>query len=149
AAIEPAEEIERPVMEPIEIPAPKPIQEPPPPAAPVVAPVPAAPIEVAPIETNRQIESTPTPAATDSLERIVLREGVVRPTGSPAAPSPYGLYSIQDNRLINFLYVTNSDIILKNYSGKKVHVRGPESIDSRWRNHPLLTVRTIELLSRR
>ena len=149
AAIEPAEEIEIPVMEPIEIPAPKPIQEPPPPAAPVVAPVPAAPIEVAPIETNRQIESTPTPAATDSLERIVLREGVVRPTGSPAAPSPYGLYSIQDNRLINFLYVTNSDIILKNYSGKKVHVRGPESIDSRWRNHPLLTVRTIELLSRR
>lgn len=156
---EPAEEVLVTAPKPVEITTPAPVKEPAPPPAvvpTVVAPV--VPTPIAPVETNQpeamqaesKHESKVTPLTTaDSMERIVLREGVVRPTGSPAAPSPYGLYSIQNNRLINYLYVTNSDIILKNYSGKKVHVRGPESIDSRWRNHPLLTVRTIELLNRR
>lgn len=156
---EPAEEVVVAVPKPVEITTPPPAKEPAPPTA--VAPAivaPVVPMPVSPVEAKQpevqQPESAPesvvTPLTTaDSMERIVLREGVVRPTGSPAAPSPYGLYSIQNNRLINYLYVTNSDVVLKKYSGKKVHVRGPESIDSRWRNHPLLTVRTIELLNRR
>lgn len=156
---EPAEEVVVTAPKPVEIATPAPVKEPTPPAAvvpPIVAPV--VPMPITPIEARQpeakqpdsEPESIVTPLTTaDSMERIVLREGVVRPTGSPAAPSPYGLYSIQNNRLINYLYVTNSDIVLKKYSGKKVHVRGPESIDSRWRNHPLLTVRTIELLNRR
>ncbi len=157
--IEPAEEIVVAVPQPVEITTPPPAKEPAPPTA--IAPAivaPAVTMPVSPIEAKQPEIQQPEPApesrvtpltTADSMERIVLREGIVRPTGSPAAPSPYGLYSIQNNRLINYLYVTNSDIILKNYSGKKVHVRGPESIDSRWRNHPLLTVRSIELLNRR
>ena len=84
----------------------------------------------------------------ENPERIVAREGIVRLNSSPAAPSPYSLYSLHNNKMINFLYIPpESELSLKNYSRKKVTVIGPESIDSRWKNCPLLTVKKIELLN--
>ena len=89
---------------------------------------------------------TETVTGTAETGHIVRREGIVRPNGSPAAPTPYSLYNIYDRRMMEFLYITkDNEISLKPYSGKKVIVTGPESIDPRWQNHPLLTVKTIEL----
>ena len=83
---------------------------------------------------------------TETTGNIKRREGIVRLNESPAAPTPYSLYNIYDRRMMNFLYITkDNEISLKPYAGKKVIVTGPESIDSRWQNHPLLTVKTIEL----
>ncbi|MBO4715849.1 MAG: SH3 domain-containing protein [Verrucomicrobia bacterium] len=101
-------------------------------------------IVIVPVST--QTNSTTGTSATEDGTRIVRREGIVRLNESPAAPTPYSLYNIYDRRMMNFLYITkDNEISLKPYSGKKVIVTGPEYIDSRWKNHPLLTVKTIEL----
>ncbi|MBR5977980.1 MAG: hypothetical protein IK033_03160, partial [Verrucomicrobia bacterium] len=101
-------------------------------------------IVIVPVST--QTNSTTGTSATEDGTRIVRREGIVRLNESPAAPTPYSLYNIYDRRMMNFLYITkDNEISLKPYSGKKVIVTGPESLDSRWKNHPLLTVKTIEL----
>lgn len=99
-------------------------------------------ISPAPVETLSKMLLEENP------ERIVAREGIVRLNSSPAAPSLYSLYSLHNNKMINFLYIPpESELSLKNYSRKKVTVIGPESIDSRWKNCPLLTVKKIELLN--
>jgi len=101
-------------------------------------------IVIVPVST--QTNSTTGTTATVDGTRIVRREGIVRLNESPAAPAPYSLYNIYDRRMMNFLYITkDNEISLRPYVGKKVIVTGPESIDSRWKNHPLLTVKTIEL----
>jgi len=99
---------------------------------------------IVPVSTQTN-STTGTPTTADGI-RIARREGIVRLNESPAAPTPYSLYNIYDRRMMNFLYITkDNEISLKPYAGKKVIVTGPESIDSRWKNHPLLTVKTIEL----
>ncbi len=96
-------------------------------------------------QTNSTIGTPTTPTTADGI-RIARREGIVRLNESPAAPAYYSLYNIYDRRMMNFLYITkDSEISLRPYAGKKVIVTGPESIDPRWPNHPLLTVKTIEL----
>ena len=101
-------------------------------------------IVIVPVST--QTNSTTSTTATVDGTRIVRREGIVRLNESPAAPAPYSLYNIYDRRMMNFLYITkDNEISLRPYAGKKVIVTGPESIDPRWKNHPLLTVKTIEL----
>ena len=102
-------------------------------------------IVIVPVSTQTN-SVTETVTGTAETGRIVRREGIVRLNESPAAPTPYSLYNIYDRRMMNFLYITkDNEISLKPYSGKKVIVTGPESLDSRWKNHPLLTVKTIEL----
>ena len=159
---------ETPEVVEVQIEEPTPVIIPPEPVAPVaqteqpaeeknVAPEAEAPAEEAVTEKTekKQIVIVPVSTQTNSTTgtaitadgiRIARREGIVRLNESPAAPTPYSLYNIYDRRMMNFLYITkDNEISLKPYAGKKVIVTGPESIDSRWKNHPLLTVKTIEL----
>ncbi|MBQ7590732.1 MAG: SH3 domain-containing protein [Verrucomicrobia bacterium] len=145
---------------------PTPVIIPPEPAAPAIQTAqPAVEKNVAPEAENpaeevdaeqtekKQIVIVPISTQTNNIAgteettgNIKRREGIVRLNESPAAPTPYSLYNIYDRRMMNFLYITkDNEISLKPYSGKKVIVTGPESIDPRWKNHPLLTVKTIEL----
>lgn len=84
----------------------------------------------------------------DVEPRVIRREGIVAPSGSPAAPSPYTLRNFENGWRMNFLYIPrDSEIKLKKYLGKKVVITGTESIDSRWKDRPLLNIETIELYS--
>ena len=157
---------ETPEVVEVQVEEPTPIIIPPEPVAPVAqAEQPAEEKNVAPEAENpaeevdagktekKQIVIVPISTRTNNIAEttettgnIKRREGIVRLNESPAAPTPYSLYNIYDRRMMNFLYITkDNEISLKPYAGKKVIVTGPESIDSRWQNHPLLTVKTIEL----
>ena len=74
----------------------------------------------------------------------MTRDGVVRLTWSPQAPSDYELGSLYSGEgVLNYLYLEpQSD--LKKFVGKQVRVQGEEYLDSRWRT-PVLKVKTIEL----
>lgn len=103
-------------------------------------------------EPEESVASKTEPVFTEETtkERVVRREGIVRPNGSPAAPAYYVLCNIENNKIMNFLYVEKgSEIKLKPYVKKKVIVNGPESIEARWPKIPMLTVRSIELLNPR
>lgn len=75
--------------------------------------------------------------------RIVQREGVVRGTASIQAPTHYELWSPESNRTINYLYTAARELDLARYKGLRVFVTGEESLDERWRNTPIITIKTI------
>lgn len=75
--------------------------------------------------------------------RIVQREGVVRGTASIQAPTRFELWSPESGRTINYLHTTASDLDLSRYKGLRIIVTGEESLDERWRNTPLITIKTI------
>ena len=75
--------------------------------------------------------------------RIVQREGVVRGTSSIQAPTRFELWSPESNRTINYLYTTSKELDLSRYKGLRVFVSGEESLDERWRNTPIITIKTI------
>ena len=75
--------------------------------------------------------------------RIVQREGVVRGTASIQAPTRFELWSPESNRTIDYLYTTSREFNFSRYKGLRVIVTGEESLDERWRNTPLITIKTI------
>jgi uncharacterized protein YgiM (DUF1202 family) len=77
-------------------------------------------------------------------KRIVEREGLVGPFVSIQAPSHFALRSLDDGRLINYLYTSNTNISLIKYRGMTVLVSGEEELDERWPNTPVLTIQRIQ-----
>ncbi|MCX7872711.1 MAG: SH3 domain-containing protein [Verrucomicrobiae bacterium] len=75
--------------------------------------------------------------------RIVAREGYVRGTLNIQAPSGYVLQTVDTGKTINYLHTTSTNILLKQYKGKRVMVIGKEAIDKRWPNTPVLTIESI------
>jgi uncharacterized protein YgiM (DUF1202 family) len=106
-----------------------------PPAAPTAAPPP--PVPVAP----------PAPVVEEPLpERIVEREGVVGGTASIQAPSHYELRSLDNGRVMDYLYTTSTNVPMKLYKGLTVYVTGPEELDERWPNTPVITIQKIQVV---
>jgi uncharacterized protein YgiM (DUF1202 family) len=119
----------------------------------------AAPTEPPAVSTNAPTElpgvtnelasaSTNAPAEPAVEEpppkRIVQREGVVRGTGSIQAPTKFGLYSLQNNRLIDYLYTTSQELDLRRYKGLHIVVTGEEGLEERWGNTPVITIQKIQ-----
>lgn len=97
-----------------------------------------------PVLTADPDPGRPRPGSPLPEPRAVTRDGVVRLTWSPQAPSDYELGSLYSGEgVLNYLYLEpQSD--LKKFVGKQVRVQGEEYLDSRWRT-PVLKVKTIEL----
>jgi uncharacterized Zn ribbon protein len=78
-------------------------------------------------------------------KRIVRREGTVSGWVSIVAPTGYTLKNAENGHVMNYLQSTSTNIVLKNYRGKKVVVTGEEGVDSRWIETPVLTIQTLEI----
>ena len=114
---------------------------PPPTNTPIVTPQPVVPI-VNPV--------IPAPLAAPADEpppkRIVQREGIVGGTVSIQAPSHYELESLDDGRVMDYLYTTSTNVVLKKYKGRTVLVSGEEELDERWPNTPVITIQKIQVV---
>ena len=109
--------------------------------------------------TNPATEPTPVPvpdaanagappAVIEEIEvpRFVAHEGVVRGTVSIQAPTKYGLYSLENNKLINYLYSPTARLEMSRYYDSHVIVSGQEGLDERWKNTPVLTIQRIQVI---
>jgi uncharacterized protein YgiM (DUF1202 family) len=89
----------------------------------------------------------PLPAAPEPLpRRVVEREGVVGGTVSIQAPSHYQLKSLDNGNVMDYLYTTSTNVVLKSYKGMTVLVSGEEELDERWPNTPVLTIQRIQIV---
>jgi hypothetical protein len=88
------------------------------------------------------------PAVIEEIEvpRFVAHEGIVRGTVSIQAPTRFGLYSAENNKLINYLYSPTAKLEMSRYYNLHVIVDGQEGLDERWKNTPVLTIRRIQVI---
>jgi uncharacterized protein YgiM (DUF1202 family) len=112
------------------------------------APAPTIPATPTPVVTPTPEPTLPTaPAITETpIKRVVTREGWVRRTASPHAPTYFELESRDTKKIINYLYSTSPDIDIKKLRGRLISITGEESLDERWPNTPVITVETLEIL---
>ena len=118
------------VTTPAPVPAPTPA-----PAPEVTAPAPAPAPEAA-------TENTNAPAA----PRIVSHEGVIRHVGSIIAPTEYELYNSSTDKNIDYLYPALGTLDLSQYSNMRVVITGEEGLAARWKDVPVLTVESIQVI---
>jgi hypothetical protein len=114
------------------------------------------PVVSAPVITNRSFfttpetpatTATPPPASDEPLPiRIVQREGVVRGTMSIQAPTPYQLISADTGMPVDYLYTTSTNLDLSRYKGMHIIVSGEESLDERWKDRPIITIKRIQVI---
>ncbi|HEX4350354.1 MAG TPA: SH3 domain-containing protein [Verrucomicrobiae bacterium] len=132
----------------------------PPPTPETVPPVPPAtstesvpPPTLPTTVTPATIMPQPTLATDDDTNlpppppRIVTHEGSVRHSVSLVAPTVYELYDPANNKAINYLYTTTTNLNLGRYDGLHITVTGEEGLDVRWKDTPVLTIQKIYVLS--
>ena len=123
-----------------ETPAPvtPPVPVTPPPAPETAAATPATPPALlpsptlAPEETDTNLPPPP--------PRIVTHEGSVRHSVSLVAPTDYELFDPVNNKAINYLHTTSTNLNLGRYNGMHITVTGEEGMDVRWADTPVLTI---------
>lgn len=114
---------------------PAPVTPVPEPPAAIVAPVPAAPTTAKPAPPEEEIW----------VKRVVTREGVVKRSVSIQAPTYFVLESMDNKRVMNYIFSPSTNLVLKDFQGQRVLVNGEESLDERWRT-PVLTVDTLRVV---
>jgi uncharacterized protein YgiM (DUF1202 family) len=147
-----------PAPEPTPAPAPAPAPEATavtPQPAPVAAnpneqPTPSTPANPAEAVANTPAPApSPTPAPEVSNEpppkRVVTREGVVKKARNIQSPTDYELHDARTGEAIEYLMSATANKTLKPYLGMRVLVTGPEMLDARWKNTPIVEVESIEL----
>src|SRR5690606_23779667 len=77
-------------------------------------------------------------------KRIVRREGIVRPTRSIQAPTPYALIHPETGMTINYLYGADIGVNVAEFRDMKVVVAGQEGLDARWPKTPVLQLESID-----
>ncbi len=95
------------------------------------------------------VTATPPDAAAtppELVKRVVTREGMLKGTFSIQAPTYLELRSLDNNRVINYVWSPTTNIVLKPYKGKKVIVTGEELLDERWPNTPVINVDEINVV---
>jgi uncharacterized protein YgiM (DUF1202 family) len=97
------------------------------------------------------IVTTPAPVAPPveegpAVPRVVEREGIVRGTVSIQAPTHFELESLDNHKVIDYLYTTSTNLLLRRYRGMTVLVSGEEGLDERWPNTPVITVQRIQVV---
>ncbi|MDB6112038.1 MAG: type 3 domain protein, partial [Pedosphaera sp.] len=144
-----------PVVPPV-IPAPIPTPAPTPaiventqPVVPAPTDVPVAsttPSPVPPINPAPVPDPLPLQDETPAPPRIIEREGIVGNTVSIQAPSHYQLESLDNGKVIDYLYTTSTNVALGRYKGMTVLVTGEEGLDERWPNTPVITIQKIQVV---
>lgn len=106
--------------------------------------------EPSPLPQPDAVGAAAPPAIVEEIlvPRIVTHEGVVKGTYSIQAATPYGLYSRENGKLINYLYTTSPNLDLKRYKGLRIIVTGEEGLDERWVNTPVLTIQRIQVVEK-
>jgi uncharacterized protein YgiM (DUF1202 family) len=79
--------------------------------------------------------------------RVVTHEGAVRSSVSIVAPTYFELYDPSNDKAINYLFSTTTNLNLARYNGMRVIVTGEEGLDARWRQTPVLTVHKILIVA--
>lgn len=123
-------------------------------AAPEMAQVAPAPAESPmTMDTNAPAMAMGTPPEAAPAEtqeppppRIVEHEGIVRSVFSIQAPTKYEIVSPDTHQPVDFLYTTSTNLDLSRYKGMHIIVTGEESLDDRWKNTPVITIRAIKVL---
>jgi uncharacterized protein YgiM (DUF1202 family) len=85
----------------------------------------------------------PAPQEETLVKRIVSREGYVRNTVSIQAPSYYKLESLDTKRTINYICSPTTNVLLRDFFGKRIIITGEEVLDERWPNTPVINVESI------
>jgi len=117
----------------------------PPPAPEVAATTPATPAALlptpalAPEETDTNLPPPP--------PRIVSHEGNVRHSVSLVAPTEFELFDPVNDKAINYLHSSSTNLNLSRYNGMHITVTGEEGMDVRWPDTPVLTIQKILVLS--
>ncbi len=129
----------------------------PPPTPETTAPVaaattPAPPANAAPVTPALIVPPPSNPPEVDTNlppppPRIVTHEGSVRYSVSPVAPTYFELYDPVNDKAINYLYTTSTNLNLARYNGLHITVTGEEGLDARWQDTPVLTIQKILVLS--
>jgi uncharacterized protein YgiM (DUF1202 family) len=114
---------------------PAPVTPAPEPPATIVAPVPAAPANAKPTPPEEEVW----------VKRFVTREGIVKRSVSIQAPTYFVLESMDNKRVMNYIFSPSTNLVLKDFKGQRVIVNGEESLDERWRT-PVLTVDTLQVV---
>jgi uncharacterized protein YgiM (DUF1202 family) len=78
--------------------------------------------------------------------RIVTHEGSVRQSVSPVAPTYFELFDPANDKAINYLFTTSTNLHLERYSGLHITVTGEEGMDARWQDTPVLTIQKIYVI---
>jgi hypothetical protein len=111
---------------------------------PVTTPAPVVPTLVVPppAALAPEIEDTNPPPP-----RIVTHEGTVRSSVSPVAPTAFELYDPANDKAINYLFSTSTNLNLSRYNGLHITVTGEEGMETRWQDTPVITIQKIYVLS--
>jgi len=108
-------------------PTPTPPATTPPPPTPAVTPAPVEP--VAPVE---------------KVKKVVAREGILKGSVSIQAPTYFELRNVFTGDTINYVFSPSTNLVLKQYKGKRVIVTGEEVLDERWQNTPVIVVDALQ-----
>jgi uncharacterized protein YgiM (DUF1202 family) len=151
-----------PVTPPPVTPTPEPVPVTPPPVVAEVTPAtpeipPAAPVtppaaETPPTATPPPVSVVPAPAEIlpdapiEKVKKIVSREGVLKGSVSIQAPSHFELRSLDTGRSINYVFSPSTNLLLKEFKGKRILVSGEEYLDERWQNTPVIIVDSLEVV---
>jgi len=108
-----------------------PVAVPPEPTLPVVVPAPAEVLPDAPIE---------------KVKKVVSREGVLKGSVSIQAPTYFALHSLDTGKTINYVFSPSTNLMLRQFKGKRIVVTGEELLDERWQNTPVLIIDALELV---
>jgi uncharacterized protein YgiM (DUF1202 family) len=110
---------------------------------------PAAPPPLAVVETPTPPPPPPAPEPPPEeilVKRVVSREGVVRNTVSIQAPTYFKLESLDTGKTINYLHALSTNIVLRDFNGKRIIVTGEELLDERWPNTPVISIESLEMV---
>lgn len=107
------------------------------PTTPVVTVPPATPPVTAPAD--------PLPdAPIEKVKKIVTREGILKGSVSIQAPTYFELRSLDTGKTIDYVFSPSTNLLLREFKGKRILVTGEELLDERWQNTPVIIVDTLQ-----
>jgi uncharacterized protein YgiM (DUF1202 family) len=103
------------------------------PGAEVIAPpvVPVVPV----FDPNAPIEK---------VKKVVTREGILKGSVSIQAPTYFELRALDTGKTINYVFSPSTNLVLKEFKGKRIIVTGEELLDERWQNTPVIIVDALQ-----
>ncbi|MGD1087327.1 MAG: SH3 domain-containing protein [Verrucomicrobiota bacterium] len=107
-----------------------------------------APVATTPVPAPPQMAPAPPPPVVETTPatRVVTHEGVVGPVASIVAPTAYKLFDPDTYQTIDYLYTTETNLDLSRYNNMRIVVTGEEALDERWKDTPVLTVESIQVI---
>jgi hypothetical protein len=60
------------------------------------------------------------------------------------APTYFELRALDTGRTIDYVYSPSTNLVLKDFKGKRIIVTGEELLDERWQNTPVIVVDALQ-----